>query len=314
MKKILNYTIRILGIFFILINIITAFHAYKFTHFYNASEKPASFTQQKNGWNIAAEIFTGSKAYKQPSSFISDSMPEKVYIRTKDKIKLEGWYMPAGGEAKGTVLLFHGHGSKKSAVLQEASVFKQLGYHTFLLDFRAHGNSEGNTSTIGYYEAEDVKLAYDFIKSRGEKNIILWGISMGAATITKAMNDYTLQPSKIILEMPFASILQAAEGRIKMMGLPPEPLAVLVTFWGGAEHGFWAFDMKPAAFAKNIHVPVLLQWGRQDARVQEGETKLIYSNLSGQKKLVIYENSGHESLCEKEHDKWMKEVSNFLID
>jgi hypothetical protein len=59
---------------------------------------------------------------------------------------------------------------------------------------------------------------------------------MGAAAVSKAINDYPLQPSKIILEMPFGSLLEAAEGRIKIMKLPPEPLATLITFWGGTEH------------------------------------------------------------------------------
>ena len=77
---------------------------------------------------------------------------------------------------------------------------------------------------------------------------------MGAATITKAINDFTLAPKKIILEMPFGSILQAGEGRIRMMHLPAEPLATMVTFWGGIEHGFWAFSMKPAQYAKKMGI------------------------------------------------------------
>jgi hypothetical protein len=112
--------------------------------------------------------------------------------------------------------------------------------------------------------------------------------------------------------MPFASILQAAEGRIKMMGLPGEPLAGFITFWGGTEHGFWAFNMKPAEFAKKITVPVLLQWGRKDPRVQQAETDAVYENLAGKKELVVYETAGHESLCDKEHGKWVTAVNSFL--
>jgi alpha-beta hydrolase superfamily lysophospholipase len=81
-----------------------------------------------------------------------------------------------------------------------------MGYNVLLLDFRAHGASGGNTCTIGYYEAEDVKLAYNFLKDKGEKNIALWGISMGAAAIAHAVDEYHLQPSKVILEMPLAQL------------------------------------------------------------------------------------------------------------
>ena len=91
-------------------------------------------------------------------------------------------------------------------MLSEAAEFRYLKFDVLLVDFRAHGNSEGNTTTIGYREAEDLKLAYDWVTNRGEKNIYLWGTSMGAVVVAKAINDYSLKPAGIILEMPFRSM------------------------------------------------------------------------------------------------------------
>ena len=299
---------------FILLNLITAFHAYKFTHFYDANEAAIKKQADKTKWDITGDIFFGINAVKGRNKMVADSTVQTVTLVTKDDIKIEGWYFNTDSVAKGTVIMFHGHGGTKSGIMDEATAFRKMGYHTLLIDFRAHGNSGGNTCTIGYDEAEDVKLAYDYVKEKGEKNIILWGISMGAAAVSKSINDYALQPSRIILEMPFGSILDAAEGRIKMMKLPPEPLATLITFWGGTEHGFWAFNMKPSEYVKKINVPTLLQWGKKDPRVTEAETDLIYHNLPAAKKLVVYETCGHESLCKKENSKWLLEVHNFLVN
>jgi uncharacterized protein len=310
MKRLFKFLFRTILFLAILLTIVTAFHAYKFTHFYDAAEKPAG-NNPKSGWAVAKEALFGINAYKQLNTQLADTAYEKVILTTKDKIKLEGWYFKTNG-AKGTVVLFHGHGSKKSSVMEESNSFRKMGWNTFLLDFRAHGGSGGNTSTIGYYESEDVKLGYDFVKNKGEQNIVLWGASMGAAAVSKSINDYSLQPSKVILEMPFASILQAAEGRLKLMNLPGQPLATMITFWGGVENGFWAFNMKPSAFVKNIKCPVLLQWGRNDPRVRQEETDMIYANISSTKKLVVYETAGHESLCEKENEKWMRVTGDFL--
>jgi alpha-beta hydrolase superfamily lysophospholipase len=188
-----------------------------------------------------------------------------------------------------------------------------MGYNTFQIDFRAHGSSSGNTCTIGYDESEDVKLTYDFISTKGEKNIILWGISMGAATITKAINDFALQPQKVILEMPFGTIEDAVKGRLKLMGLPAQPIATLLTFWGGAEHGFWAFNMQPQEYAKKITCPVLLQWGANDPRVSKNEEDILFTNLATKnKKFVVYNTAAHESLCKKENEKWVGEIAAFL--
>ncbi len=310
MKRFLKILLKTFIVLFILVNIITAFHAYKFTHFYDYGEVTVKKQEDKSGWDKTNEALFGIKAAKKQNE-TADSAFENVYLTTKSGLKLQGWYVPVDS-SKGTVLLFHGHGGTKSGVKKEAEEFRKMGYNTFMIDFRAHGSSEGNTCTIGYNESEDVKLAYDFIKTKSEKNIVLWGISMGAATITKAVSDYDLQPAKIILEMPFGSILAAAEGRIKLMHIPPEPLATLITFWGGVEHGFWAFNMKPSEFAKKISCPVLLQWGQNDPRVSRKEIDDVYGNISTAKKLVVYENSGHESLCKKENEKWVTEISAFL--
>ncbi len=311
MKKILRIALKVLLVLFVLINIITAFHAYKFTHFYNADEAMIKTPGKKSAWDKTKEALFGINATKKANTVVPDSTFKTIYLTTNSGLKLEAWYI-AADSAKGTVLLFHGHGGSKSGVFKESEEFRKMHYNTLLLDFRAHGSSEGNACTVGYNEAEDVKLAYDLIKEKGEKNIILWGISMGAATVSKAIHDYPIQPSKVILEMPFGSILGAAEGRIKMMGLPGEPLAMLITFWGGVEHGFWAFKMKPTEYVKKISCPVLIQWGKNDPRVSRGEIDDIYNNISSAKKLVVYDSCGHESLCKKETEKWKAEVSAFL--
>ena len=94
--------------------------------------------------------------------------------------------------------MFHGHGGNKSGVLKEAEAFDSMGYRVFLVDFRAHGNSQGNICTIGFSETNDVLIAYNYIKQKYNEDIILWGISMGAATILKAVDEYNLKPIKII--------------------------------------------------------------------------------------------------------------------
>ena len=208
--------------------------------------------------------------------------------------------------------MFHGHGSKKSAILSEAKGFNELGYNTLLVDMRAHGASGGNTCTIGYKEAADVKTAYEYLQKTGEKNILLYGISLGAATVTKAINDYALKPSKIMLEMPFASLPDAVEGRVKMMGLPVQPVSTLLTFWGGTLHGFWAYNLRPADYVKKITCPVLVHWGRHDPRVSEAETNDVFKNITTPKRLEVFEESGHESLLKKEPSKWMNSVATFL--
>ncbi len=310
MNKILKNIVRLFVLFFVFVNIVIIFHAYKFTHFYEASEVSLKPNDKKTTWDISKELLFGFNAIKQ-KNIAPDSAYQTIKLITNDGLTLDAWLTKVPN-AKGSVALFHGHGGKKTDVLQEAIAFQKMGYNTLMTDFRAHGNSDGNTCTIGAKEAIDVKAAYDYFEKTGEKNIILYGISLGAASITKCINDYTISPSKVILEMPFGSLPSAVVGRVKMMQMPPQPISTLLTFWGGTIHGFWAFSIAPTEYAKKIKCPVLLQKGKLDPRVTDEETTSIFNNISSSKKMVLYENSAHESLCKKEHEKWILEVSSFL--
>jgi uncharacterized protein len=310
MKKVFKFLLRSILVLFVLLNIVVIFHAYKFTHYYEAGTLQQKKQEDKTGWDITKEMLFGMNMEKQQNA-VPDSSFTPASFTTSDGIKLDAIWQKVDS-SKGTIAMFHGHGSKKTAILAESNYFNSLGFSTLLVDLRAHGNSQGSTCTIGFKESRDVKAAYDYLANTGEKNIILYGISLGAATVIKAAADFNIAPKKIIAEMPFSSLPKAVHGRVKIMGLPPQPIATLLTFWGGTINGFWAFGMKPMEYAKKLKCPVLLQKGRQDPRVTDEETNEIYNNITSPKKLVIYENSSHESLCSKETTKWQAEISSFL--
>ena len=301
---------------FVLLNMLSAFHAYKFTHFYNsgaAVKKP----ELMNGWEKTQAILFGVNYPKKKVADLPQSPFKDFIIKTEDGLTLRGWLIKNNDSVanKGAVLLFHGHANNRGSIVNEAQAFINFGYTVYLIDFRAHGESDGEICTIGYNESKDVKALYDYAKNNfTDDQIVLYGISLGAATITKAVADYpTIKPSKIILEMPFASLTDAVKGRLRSMHLPEQPLAALLTFWGGTQQGFWGFSHNPSDYVQKINCPVLLQWGVNDARVSKAETQILFNNIASKQKILVqYENSAHESLYKKEPEKWLETVSKFL--
>jgi alpha-beta hydrolase superfamily lysophospholipase len=308
----LRRSLRVFVLLFVLLNIMAAFHAYKLTH-----NHPGSFDDHKGPDKMSfpqkvKALFFGVWSLKTPVKDHPAQPYEVVTMQTSNELKIEAWLIKKDSSL-GTVIMFHGHMGNKGAMLPEASMFYAMGYSVMLVDFRAHGNSEGSASTIGKREGEDVKLAYDYMVSQGEKNIVLWGTSMGAAAICSAFNSYELSPAGVILEMPFGSLHDAVRGRVRMMGLPKEPVSSLLTFWGGVEQGFWAFAYRPGEYAKKIRCRALLQWGALDIRVTRKETEAIYENLaSTYKKLEIYPRAGHASLFNNDSLQWKNAVTAFL--
>jgi alpha-beta hydrolase superfamily lysophospholipase len=294
----------------VLINVSASLYAYKLTHFY---AEASSSTGNENIFSKSWKLFTGPR-YPRPEIGSGPVFPyDTIQFTTKKGLTIDAWYAKADSNARGTVILFHGVTVTRSTLLDEANEFRFQGYSVLLVDFRGHGNSDGNTTTLGVRETEEVKLAYDHVKKMGENNIFLFGSSMGAVAVAKSIHDYKLEPSGVILEMPFLSLQTYLKARARMIGFPSQPFAFFTTFWIGIERGFNGYGHKTTRYVKDISVPVLLQWGTLDNYVLRPDIEKIYAAITTpNKKLAIYEGAQHESLLRREPIKWRAELESFL--
>jgi alpha-beta hydrolase superfamily lysophospholipase len=300
---------------FILINISASFYAYKLTHV-NDDPSLRNAAPSRNIIKKTWRLFTGPR---QARSVITETPTfpyDTIQLKTAKGLLIDTWYCRADSASRGTVILFHGITANKSMVLAEAGEFRFLGYDVMLVDFRAHGNSEGNTTTMGIRETEEVKLSFDYAASLKPKQIFLWGNSMGAVVVAKAVADHGLKPAGLILEMPFGSMqshLQARARALGFQGFPEKPFGFFVSWWIGIERGLKSFKHKTATYAAKLDCPVLMQWGARDMYVLRSETDKIFEAIaSPKKKLVVYKDARHESLLMNDRVKWRKEIEGFL--
>src|SRR5688572_7624806 len=251
LPSLVRWVIWALLVQFVLLNISSAIYAYRLTHFYN---NPGS-NDKLGGGNIIErtwKLFTGPRQVKavirdRPSFTYKD-----VKFTTAKGIDINAWYAPVDSTSKGTIIFFHGITANKSTLLEEAYEFRYWGYDLLLVDLRAHGGSEGNTTTIGFRESEEVKLAYDFISQKNRGKIYLYGVSLGAVVVAKGVADHNLQPTGIMLDMPFLSLQSYLENKARTLGFPSQPFAFLTTFWIGIEHGFNGYGHKTSSYLMKI--------------------------------------------------------------
>ena len=79
-------------------------------------------------------------------------------------------------------------------------------FGVMMIDYRGYGMSEGKPTEDGLYA--DVDAALKWLKSKGLSNdrLVMYGFSMGTAPATKlTAESYSMKPSKLMLEAPFAS-------------------------------------------------------------------------------------------------------------
>jgi len=104
----------------------------------------------------------------------------EVTLTTADDVRLAAWWVP--GDNGTAVVLLHGAGSTRTAVLEHAGVLARHGYGVLLLDARGHGGSEGRGMDFGWYGERDVAAAIDFVQRQPGTTagrIALVGLSMG---------------------------------------------------------------------------------------------------------------------------------------
>lgn len=314
-RKTIKQLIWILTIGFILINTIAFFHAYKFTHFVTEKVAKTKSPEKLSSFDKFKTLLFGVNNPRPTNK----EKPEKyLKLQLQSNKKIECWYLKKNcfnlnDTVRGTVIIFHGYSGEKSSMLDKAEEFEKLNFDVLLVDLMGSGGSEGNQTTLGFKEAEEVKTSYDYLTQKGEKNIYLFGTSMGSVAIMKAISDYELKPKSIILECPFGSMYQTTCARFKIMNAPTFPMAGLLVFWGGVQNGFWAFGHNPTDYAKKINCPTLLLYGEQDKNVSRQEINEIFKNLNGTKELKTYKLAGHENYLLKYKEQWTKDINEFLI-
>ena len=309
LKIFVKRTAWLLVLIFIIINVVACFHAYKFTHF---STKDDAKTKSGEKLSLTDKITTLIFGISNPRPE-NNKLPSQPYetVNLQSNKQIECWSI-RHENAKGTVILFHSNGAQKSSLLEKSDEFLNLGYSTILVDFMGSGGSEGNQTTIGFKEAAQVNTAYQYAKERGDSNIYLFGSSLGAAAILKAVDEFQLSPQGIIVECPFGSLYTTTCARFRSMGVPSFPMAGLLVFWGGVQNGFWAFSHNPIEYAKNINCPALLFYGERDEKVSRKEIDEIYANLKGKRELVTFSLSGHDSYFPAYREQWLQKVQEIL--
>ncbi|MBI3932925.1 MAG: alpha/beta fold hydrolase [Acidobacteria bacterium] len=180
---------------------------------------------------------------------------EDLSFETSDGVPLEGWWVPAS-ENRGTVILVHGLNRSRIEMVRKAPFVHGEGWNALLFDLRHHGESGGDTSSFGWFEKRDVKAAIALARSRSEGPVVLWGVSLGGATVTlAAAEDPTV--AAVVCDSTYRSLrdtvrhhLQLARSWLWWLRIVPSwPVADEVVFWIGRRGGFDpdAVDVRQAA-------------------------------------------------------------------
>ena len=218
---------------------------------------------------------------------------DELSITSYDGKKLYADYYDRGYDK--TAVMVHGY---RSNPLNNFSYIGgellDRGYNLLFIHHRAHGKSEGNFIGMGQREYKDVLQWIDLIAAKESvKKIIVYGTSMGAATVGYASDKIKTDKVKLlVLDCGFTCYYDQLSYLIKS-GHAPILLAGLFPFF------FWGrltgvrLKRSVADCLKKSTIPACFIHGESDTAVPIEHTLKNFEACPNQKHLITVPNAGH---------------------
>lgn len=212
---------------------------------------------------------------------LSDRPYEEVSIVSFDGLTLFGRYYHV---KDGAPLDIGFHGYRSSALTDFAGGSElsfSMGHNLLLVDERAHGRSEGRTITFGIQERWDADswVRYAVERFGADTEIILYGVSMGAATVLMAAGlDLPENVKGIIADCPYSSPKDIIRKVAKDMHMPDRLSWPFVKIGGRVYGGFDVDETDAARAVKQAKVPILIIHGESDSFVPCEMSDIVSEN------------------------------------
>lgn len=192
---------------------------------------------------------------------------EPVTIRSDDGLTLFGRCYPAAPDAP-WLLLFHGYCSAAERDFCGGLPFGMgMGCNVLLVDERAHGKSGGRCLTLGIRERYDCRRWVDYVIGRAgpDAKIVLYGMSMGAATVLMAAGpELPKNVAGIVADCGYSAPSAILKSVIRSAHLPVFPVYALLRLGCRLFGGFDPEEASAAGAMAHCDTPVLFLHGEDD--------------------------------------------------
>lgn len=211
----------------------------------------------------------------------NDFTAEEVKYNSYDDTELYGWFIKP--KNKKIVVFFHGNSYNIESFYHKLTPLVEAGYGAFIGEYRGFGGIKGkiNEKNLG----EDAISAVKYLYSQGysNKNIILYGMSLGSYTSTHTA--YSLGKNEafsgLILEVPFDSLLDVVKQRIPDLF----PFSYIIKD---------KYDNTQKI--SQLNLPILIMGASDDTVVPIERAQELYKQANEPKKMIIYQGASHSNL------------------
>lgn len=243
---------------------------------------------------------------------------EKVSFKTRDGLELKGWLIPSPTGDKRTLLMCHGWGDNKGELLKQTYFLnEQAGFNLLYFDFRSHGESEGDITTIGGLETRDFEAAVAWLRANKPDladRVGVFGLSMGAAVTVASMPEHPDLRCAVV-EAPFSDYRGVVNrwtwNHLKVPHFPLIDIALWILRRRVGDAKIDAFNPVDAA-GRIAPRPILFIAGERDDLMPVWDVKRVFDAARDPKQLWVVSDAYHAKCREAAEMEYDTRVAGFF--
>ncbi len=233
--------------------------------------------------------------------------------RNREDMRLRAWFIPQ--DSRRYAVICHGYGGNSKQMLARAKHFYDMGFNVLLPDSRAHGGSDGRMIGMGWPERRDiVEWVYELLRRDEDAQIVLFGISMGAATVMMTAGEVLPKQVKLVIEdCGYTSAWEQFKAVMPpLYHTPPYPVLPVASVLARLRTGYSFRRASALAQMRQCRIPVLFIHGEKDELVPSSMALRLYGAARCEKQLLIVPEAGHAEAAEKAPELYWDTIRTFI--
>jgi len=194
-------------------------------------------------------------------------------------------------------IVVHGYNSQAKHMIRYVRNFYEKGYHVLAPDLRGHGESEGDYIGMGWHDRKDMLQWIDMIIEQDpEAEIVLFGVSMGGATVMMTSGEEDLPGNvKVIVEdCGYSSVSDVFVYQLDdLFGLPEFPVIPAANTVTNIRAGYDLYEASAANQVAKSNTPIMFIHGDSDTFVPFEMLDKVYEAANVDKEKLIIQGAGH---------------------
>lgn len=252
---------------------------------------------------------------KEGMEWFDSASPAKVKIVTPRGGYVHGEIILADEPSDVWVIVIHGYTGSPRRMGSFGKRFHEMGYNCVFPYLCGHGASESNYVTMGWNDRIDIKAWIDYIiNENANAKIVLFGLSMGAATVMMTTGE-PLESNVVcaIEDCGYTSVWDECRANMKdAYGLPTFPFLSAARSATMLRAGY---DMKKASCIEQVSrsvTPTLFIHGDKDDFVPFWMQERVYRAAACDKEKLVIPGAPHAEASTVDPEKYWSTVDKFI--